>query len=185
MAPLDAVAGIKVIRGDQLVCAGRQTVSLRELLPPPHLLPAAADLPAELLDPDPPQRLHGGQLPQPRRRARPVHLIQQEVAVRAVPDHQVLPPGPARGQVQVIDPRAVHLLPGPVDHPGQPARRRDRQRLQRRPQALPGQLQPVQHPDRAQHVGGIGALPAAGPHQAQPGQPLQQRIQRQARQVTG
>ena len=85
---------------------------------------------------------------------RPVHLLQQVVAVPAVPDHQVLPGGLAPGQVQVIDPGAVHLLPGLIHHPGQPARCRDRQRLQRRPQRLPGQLQPVQRPDRAQHVGG-------------------------------
>jgi hypothetical protein len=34
-------------------------------------------------------------------------------------------------------------------------------------------------------VGGIGALPAAAPDQAEAGQALQQRVQRQARQITG
>ena len=183
--PFDAVAGIKVIRGDQAVSARRETVPFGELLPPPHLLPAIGDLPAELLDPDPAQRLDGGQLPQPRRRARPVHLLQQVVAVGAVPHHQRLPAGLALRQVQVIDPRAVDLLPGLIDRPGQPVRHRDRQRLQRRPQRLPGQLQPVQLTDRAQHVSGIGALPAAGLDQAEPGQALQQRVQRQARQIAG
>ena len=93
--------------------------------------------------------------------------------------------GRAFGQMQVIDPRAVHLLPGRADHPGQPARRRGGQRLQRRPQRLPGQLQPVQLADRAQHVSGLGALPPAGRRQAKPGQARQQRVQRQARQIAG
>jgi hypothetical protein len=77
----------------------------------------------------------------------------------------------------LINPLAVHLLPGGVDDRGQPIRDGNRQCLQRRPDGLPGQLQPVQAADTPQHVRGVGALPGAGRHQAQPSQPVQQQIQ--------
>lgn len=86
----DAVAGVQVVGGDEAVSARRETVPFGELLPPPHLLPAVGNLSVELLDPDSPQRLDGGQLPQPDRRIRPVDLVEQVVAVFAVVDHQGL-----------------------------------------------------------------------------------------------
>ena len=49
--------------------------------------------------------------------------------------------------------------------------------LDRGPDALPGQLQPVQRRDRRHHVGGIGALLPAGLDQPVCLQPLQQRVQ--------
>ena len=128
-------------------------------LPPDHLLPVLIDQPVVLLHPDRPQRLDCGQLPQRARRARGAHRLQQVVAVPAVLFREVAAGGLAGGQAQVIDPLPVDLLPGAVDHAGQPARGRGGQRLQRRPHALPGQLQPVQAADRRQDVRGIGALP--------------------------
>jgi hypothetical protein len=85
--------------------------------------------------------------------------------------------------VQVVDPRGVHLLPSRVDHAGQPGRMRNRQGLQHRPQGLPGQLQPVQVPDRSQHMGGVGPYPTPRLDQPLADQPFQQRIQRQPDQV--
>ena len=73
--------------------------------------------------------------------------------------------------------RPVRLLPGHIDDTGQPARRRGGQRLQRSPDTLPGQLEPVQVPDPAQDMSGIGPLPHPRPDQAQGAQPGQQRLQ--------
>ena len=148
------------------------------LVPPPdHLLSALAGLQVKLLDPDPAQRLHRGQAGQPARRARVVDLPQQVVTVPAISHGQVRALGLAVRQPERIDPLPVHLLPGRVDDTGQPARRRGRQRLQRRPDRLPGQLHPVQVPAPAQDVSGIGPLPHPRPYQAQPAQPGQQRLQ--------
>ena len=174
LAAFFGVPRVGVIRRDQPGSGRREAL----LVPPPdHLLPACAGVQAELLDPDPAQRLHRGQLPQPARRARAVDLPQQQVAVPAVAHGQVGALGRASWQPEVIDPLPVHPLPGRVDHPGQPARRGSRQRLQCRPDTLPGQLQPVQVPDPAQHVGGIGPLRHPRPDQAEGTQPGQQRIQ--------
>ena len=104
-------------------------------------------------------------------------LPQQVVAVPAVPRGQVRAPGLAVRQPEGIDPLPVDLLPGRVDHAGQPARRGGGQRLQRRPDRLPGQLQPVQVPDPPQHMSGVGPLPHPGPDQAELAQPGQQRLQ--------
>jgi hypothetical protein len=170
LAAFFGVPHIQVIRRDQAGSARREAL----LVPPPdHLLPVRV----KLLDPDPAQRLHRGQPGQPARRPRGMHLAQQVVAVAAVLHGQVRAGGLAGRQPQFSDLLPVNLLPGRVDHPGQPVRRGGGQRLQRRPHALPGQLQPVHLPDPAQHVGGIGPLPHPRPHQAQLTQPGQQRLQ--------
>src|SRR6266704_1513991 len=136
LAAFFGVPHIQVIRRDQPGSGRREAL----LVPPPdHLLPARAGVQAELLDPDPAQRLHRGQVPQPARRILVAGLPQQVVAVLAVPHRQVRALGLAVRQPEVIDPLPVDLLPGRADHPGQPARRRGRQRLQRRPDTLPGQ----------------------------------------------
>jgi hypothetical protein len=122
------------------------------------------DHPVVLLHPDRAQRGDGRQLAQPARCARGMHRLQQAVAVPAVLPGQLAAGGLAGGQPQIIDPLPVDLLPGAVNDPGQPVRGCGGQRLQRRPHALPGQLQPVQAADRRQHVRGIGALPATSPN---------------------
>src|SRR5690348_11809834 len=116
------VPHIGVIRGDQAGSGRREAL----LVPPPdHLLPARACLQAELLDPDPAQRLHRGQLPQPARRARIVDLPQQVVAVPAVPHGQVRALSLTVRQPEVIDPlpagppARTRRSPGPAS----PARR--------------------------------------------------------------
>ena len=90
--------------------------------------------------------------------------------------------GRAFGQMQVIDPRAVHLLPGRADHPGQPARP---------PRSAPP-MPPAASPRPAPAGSARGSRPArewnrcaAGRRQAKPGQARQQRAQRQARQIAG
>jgi hypothetical protein len=170
LAPFLGVPRVQVIRRDQAGSARREAL----LVPPPdHLLPVRV----KLLDPDQPQRLHRGQPGQPARRSRGVHLAQQVIAVAAVLHGQLRTGRLAGGQPQVSDLLPVDLLPGRVDHAGQPARRRGGQRLQRRPDRLPGQLQPVHLADPAQHVRGIGPLRHPRPGQAQPGQPGQQHLQ--------
>src|SRR5690242_6709507 len=78
---------------------------------PPARSPSPA-LQAELLDPDPAQRLHRGQVAQPDRRGLVVDLPQQQVAVPAVAHGQVGALGRASWQPEVIDPLPVDLLPG-------------------------------------------------------------------------
>src|SRR6266700_356980 len=83
LAAFFGVPRVQVIRRDQPGSGRREAL----LVPPPdHLLPAlAAFFQVELLDPDPPQRLDRGQVPQPARPVRAVDLPQQVVAVPAVP----------------------------------------------------------------------------------------------------
>src|SRR6266700_3458350 len=138
LAAFFGVPHIQVIRRDQPGSGRREAL----LVPPPdHLLPALAGVQAELLDPDPAQRLHRGQVPQPARRARGVHLPQQVVAVPAVLHRQVLqrrphrlpgqhpagsPPGsaPAHGQYRsaaASPPRPGRARPaGPAAPPAAP-----------------------------------------------------------------
>jgi hypothetical protein len=176
LAALLAVAGVEVVGGDQRQSARREP--LFGCLPPDHLLPVPIDDPVVLLNPDPAQRLDRGQLPQPWRRTRGVHRPQQPVAVAAIGHGQRGALGLALGQVQVIDPAPVHPHPRVADHGGQPGRSHGSERLQRRPDAFPGQLQPVEAAQTPQHVGGVGALPPARLHQSQPRQRDQQDIQR-------
>jgi hypothetical protein len=146
-------------------------------LPPDHLLPVLIDHPVVLLHPDHPQRLDGGQLAQPARRARGTHRLQQVVAVPAVLPGELGAGALASGQAQVVDPLPVDLLPGGVDDAGQPVGDGGGQGLQRRPHGLPGQFQPVQAADRRQHVRGVGPLPPPGSHQAQLFEPVQQQVE--------
>ena len=176
LAALLAVAGVGVVRGDQRQPARREP--LFGCLPPDHLLPVAVDNPVVLLYPDPAESLDRGQLPQPRRGIRGVHRPQQPVAVPAVGHDQRVALGLALGQVQLIDPAPVHPRPRVIDHSSQPPRSRGGERLQRRTDALPDQLQPVQAAQTPQHMGGVGALPPARAHQSQPRQPDQQGIER-------
>ena len=133
----------------------------RALLPPDHLLPASC--------PGSTAGSRSAAAPAPRAvppasPGRPARAPAPAAStVPAVLHRQLLAGRLALRQAQVIDPLPVHLLPGRVDHPGQPARRRGGQRLQRRPHRLPGQLQPVQVPDPGQHMRGIGALPPPAP----------------------
>ena len=173
-AVLLCVAHVQVIGRDQAGSGRREAVPG---LPPDHLLPALAAVQVKLLDPDQPQCPHRGQPGQPARRARRMDLAQQVVAVAAVLHRQFRAGRLAGGQPDIGDLLPVDLLPGGIDHAGQPVRRGGRQRLQRRPDGLPGQLQPVHLPDPAEHVGGIGPLPHPRPDQAQLTQPGQQRLQ--------
>ncbi len=169
------VPDVGVVGGLDEQMAGREPLAAG--FPPDHLLPVRTDLAVVLLHPDRPQCLHRGQLAQPRRRAGRADRVQQPVPVLAVPHGQRVPGGLGRGQPQLLDPLPVHPLPRLVDHGGQPVRRGRRERLQNRPHRLPGQLQPVQHPDPPDHVRRVGALPGAGLHQAQLPAPLQQPVQ--------
>ncbi len=171
-----AVAGIQVVGGDQPRSARREPLLGR--FPPDHLLPGLVDDPVVLLYPDPAQGLDRGQLSQPCRRAGGVDRLQQTVAVAAVGQRQRGAFGVALRQVQVVDAASVHPCPLFVDHTGQPGRRGGGQRLQRRADALPGQFQPVEAAQPAQHVGGVGALPAARFDQSPSRQRDQQRVER-------
>ncbi|WSV26974.1 hypothetical protein OG331_04580 [Streptomyces sp. NBC_01017] len=72
---------------------------------------------------------------------------------------------------------------GDVDCLGEPGGGGHRQCLQGRPHALAGQLGAVQVPDRADDVGGVGALPAAGGHQPGLLAVLQQPVENRALQA--
>ena len=74
--------------------AGRETVALRLLLPPPdHLPPVAGDGPGVVLQQHPAQHVHRRQLAQPARRGEVVDRLQQRVPVPGVGDRQLLAPG--------------------------------------------------------------------------------------------
>ena len=180
LLPLGAPAGVGVIRGGDPGMAGRETVALRFLLPPlDHLPPVCGDGPGVVLHQHPAQHVHRGQLAQPARRGGVIDRLQQRVPVAGVGDGQLVllrlgrrgPPGGHRGAVAAGE-------IGHADPLRHPVRVRGRQRLQRRPHALPGQLQPVQRRHRRDHVGGVGALLAARLDQALGRQPCQQRVQR-------
>ena len=160
--------------------AGRETVALRLLLPPlDHLPPVPGDGPRVILHQHPAQHLDRRDLAQPGRRGAVIDRLQQRVPVAGVGDGQLIalglgrrgPPGGHRGAVAAGE-------IGHADPLGHPVRVRGRQRLQRGPHALPGQLQPVQRRHRRDDMGGIGALLAACPDQARGRQPGQQRVQR-------
>jgi len=159
LAAFFGVPRVQVIRRDQAGSSRREAL----LVPPPdHLLPALACLQVKLLDPDPAQRLDRGQAGQPARRILVVDLPQQVVAVPAVPHGQVRSPGLAVRQPEPIDPLPVDLLPGRVDHPGQPARRRGGQRLRRSrttgaDEARRGDRNPVRRELARKQRGGEGA----------------------------
>ena len=159
--------------------AGRESVALWLLLPPlDHLRPVCAHDAGVVLQQHPAQDLHRGGLPQPGRGPLVVNGLQQREPVTAVGDGQFLPlllrqRGPPAG-----DRGAVAAGPAGVQHARGPARVRRGQRLQRRPHALPGQLQPVQRRDRRAHVRGVGPLLPARLHQTVRLQALQQRVQR-------
>ena len=159
--------------------ARRETVALGLLLPPSdHLPPACGDGAGVVLQQHPAQHVHRRQLAQPAR-ARVIDRSQQRVPVASVGDRQLLPPG-----LRLRRPPGGHrrgVAAGEIGHAdplGHPVRVRGRQRLQRSPHRLPGQLQPVQRRHRRHHVRGVGALLAARLDQAIGGQPRQQRVQR-------
>ena len=180
LLPLDAPPGIEVIGGGDPQMAVRETVALRFFLPPlDHLPPVCGDDAGVVLHQHPAQHVHRRDLPQPARGGAVINRLQQRVPVPGVGDRQLIapglgsrrPPGGHRGGVAAGE-------IGHADPLGHPARVRGRQRLQRRAHALPGQLQPVQRRHRGDHVGGIGALPAARLHQALSCQASQQGVQR-------
>ncbi len=169
------VPDVGVVGGLDEQMAGREPLAAG--FPPDHLLPVRTDLAVVLLHPDRPQCLHRGQLAQPRRRAGradragsryPSWPYRTASASRAASDA-----GSRNCPVRCPCTRCHDC----VDHGGQPVQRGRRERLQNRPHRLPGQLQPVQHPDPPDHVRRVGALPGAGLHQAQLPAPLQQPVQ--------
>ena len=159
--------------------AGRETVALRLLLPPSDHLPPAGDGPGVVLQQHPAQHVHRGQLAQPAWRGAVIDRFQQRVPVPGAGDRQLIAPGLGCRRAPGGHRGAVPA--GEVSHADpllQPGRMRRRQRLQRGPHGLAGQLQPVQRRHRRDHVGGIGALLAARLDQALRHQARQQRIQR-------
>ena len=159
--------------------AGRETVALRLLLPPLDHLPAAGDGPGVVLHQHPAQHVHGRQLAQPGWRRAVIDRLQQRVPVPGVGDRQLIALRLGRRRMPGGHRRAVAA--GEVAHAdplSQPVRMCHCQRLQHRPHALAGQLQPAQRRDRRDHVGGIGALLPARLDQVFGRQPFQQRVQR-------
>ena len=150
--------GVEVIWGRDPGSARRETVRIR-LPPPDHLpsLPVGDD--QVVLHQDGPQHLHGGQLTQPGRCAGRGHGPQQPHRVGAVDRGQLGTLGLRGRQPPGINPGTVAPAPvGHVNSVGQPARCRYGQRFQAGPHTLPGQLQPVEVPDRRDHVRGVGTL---------------------------
>ena len=132
--PLDAPAGITIVgRGDPGM-TGRETVTLRLLLPPlDHLPPVPGDGAGVVLHQHPAQHVHRGQLPQPRRGGRVADRVQQRVPVPGIRDGQLIllrlrgrgPPGGHRRAIAAGPVRHADPLP-------QPVRIRGGQHLQRR-----------------------------------------------------
>ena len=116
---------------------------------------------------DLPQQVHGLDLTDPHRGIGGPGRPAQGEGILAEDLGETVTLGLRGRHAPAVDPRPVPLGElRHVDLPGQPGRCRDRQSLQSRPHALPGQLQTVQVPHRADHMGGIGALLAPGRHQA-------------------
>ena len=119
-----------------------------------------------------------GQLAQPGSRRLGVDRAQQGQRVAAVELGEPITLGRRGGQPPGIDPGPVAGAPlADLDHAGQPVRGRGREGFQTGPHRLPGQLQPVEITHRRGHVGGIGALLAAGPDQALGRQHLQHLVE--------
>ena len=166
---LDAVAGVKVIRGGQPLSAWREVLAL----PPAHLLP----VPVVLLVPGLAQGPDRRDLRQPFRGPGRADGVQQREAVPAgLPE----PPGPGvfpLGEAIGVDPGAVAVRPLRADQPGKPAGSGCSQGFQRSPQRLADEFHPVQRAHRRQHVRGAGPLPPAGTQQPGTRQPRQHYLQ--------
>ena len=156
---LGAAHGLGIV-GRMQAAAGWRLVVRRT---PAHLVVQDT----ELLDPDLAQRLDGGQGAQPDRRLGREDGGQQLVSIGSDCRRQSFAPGLAFGQAIDIDPHRVPLEPCRPATLLQPGRRRGGERVQRRAQGFADHLEAVERADRGQHVGGIGALPAAGLEQAQ------------------
>ena len=137
-------------------------------LPPADHLPSPrVGVDVVVLDQHGAQDLHRGQLAQPGWRRLGVDRTQQGQRVAAIEPGEPLTLGRRGGQPPGIDPGPVAGAPlADLDHAGQPVRGRGREGFQTGPHRLPGQLQPVEITHRRGHVGGIGALLAAGPDHA-------------------
>src|SRR5512135_908963 len=141
--------------------------------PPAHL----PGVDGELLDPHPAERLDGGHLPEPRRRAGAIGRRQQRVAVGAdlAGIRLSLPrcgwePGFVGAPAVTLDPVGRAVLADLV-------RSDDRQGIQSVAQCLDRAAEPVGRADACQHVGRVGALPAPGLEQSQGLAPSQQLLQ--------
>jgi hypothetical protein len=162
------------MRADQAVSARREV----RALPPTHPLTVFA-VAVVLLDPGPPQYLHGRQLPQPVRRVGPVDGLKQRIAVGSRLHRERPAFCLALRQPAGVGALPVTLLPGSIHEPGhaQPVRGSNGEGFQRAPQRPGAQLQPVQVPHQRQDMGGIRAHATTSTKEPQLGQSVQQPVQ--------
>ena len=83
-------------------------------------------------------------------------------------------------QARILDPLAIALVPLKGRQPLQPGGGDRRQLVESGPQRLCHQFQPVEHPDRRQDMGRVGALLATGFEQAQGPTALQELLEQSA-----
>ena len=88
-----------------------------------------------------------------------------------------LPCGCVLGELRLLDPPAIALVPRQRGHRLEPGGRDRRHRVQGGPERFRHEFEPVQHPDRGEDMRRVGALLAPGGEQAQGPAALQQLVE--------
>ena len=97
-----------------------------------------------------------------RRRICPIQCVQQHEAIRPNLDGVSVAFGTSLGQAHVLDPAVVAFVPIRGRDGAQPIGRDNGNGVQRRPQRLAHQFQPVQVSHGGEHVRAVRAAPATG-----------------------